>query len=98
MWFLVRVWAALLSGVLLLGTFAIADPIPTYKEAGFHAIQDLIAAYYAGDGKWRSCDRSDCATSSSDWGVVAATYTLYLRWTQTHDSRLAGLMSQLAAA
>ncbi len=97
MWFLVRAWAALLSGVLLLGTFASADPTPTFQEAGFHAVQDLIAGYYTGDGKWRTCDRSDCAASNSDWGVDAATYTLYLRWQQTHDSRIAGLMSQLAA-
>ncbi len=98
MWFLVRVWAALLSGVLLLGTFASADPTPTFKEAGFHAIQDLVAAFYAGDGKWRSCDRSGCSTSNSDWGDDAATYTLYLRWMETHDSQIGGLMSQLAAA
>ena len=97
MWFLVRAWAALLSGVLLYGTVALADPTPTFAQAGIRAAGDLVSAFYAGDGKWRTCDRSDCSTSNSDWGVDAATYSLYLEWTQTHDVKTMRLMSQLSA-
>ena len=97
MWILVRAWAVFLSSVVLLGTVAYATPSPTFSQAGLRAARDLVADYYAGDGKWRTCNRDECATSNSDWGVDAATSTLYLRWSQTHNPQIAQLMSQLIA-
>ena len=100
MWFIVRAWAALLSGVLLYGSVALADPTPApaFSQAGVRAVRDLVSNFYNGDGKWRTCDRADCSTSNSDWGVDAATYALYIEWAQTHNSQIVRLMSQLAAA
>ncbi len=98
MWFLVRAWAALLSGLVFFTALsAHADPIPTFSEAGLKAGRDLVTAFYDGHGKWRSCDRDACAISNSDWGADSATDTLYLQWATTHDARIAGLMSQLVA-
>jgi hypothetical protein len=98
MWFLVRAWAALLSGlVFFAAAAAYADPVPTFSEAGARAAHDLVSAFYTGDGKWRTCNREECATLNSDWGADAATYALYLRWTQSHDASVASLLSQLTA-
>ncbi|HET9030198.1 MAG TPA: hypothetical protein VFN49_08475 [Candidatus Aquilonibacter sp.] len=70
----------------------------TFEQAGFHAVHYLLQNFYAGGGKWRTCDQASCATARGDWGVDAATYTLYLRWEQTHNPEFERRMSELLDA
>jgi hypothetical protein len=92
---LLRTWALALCGVVLLGTAIHADPQTTFQQAGFRAVHDLLRDYYAGNGSWRECNRSDCATANGDWGADSATYALYLRWSDTHNPEFAARMAEL---
>lgn len=93
----VRAWAVLLC-VIVLAAPAIANPAPTFEEAGFSAVHDMIRDFYAGGGQWRTCDRSDCTTSNRDWGVDSATSTLFMRWTQTRNPEFAQRFAELLDA
>jgi hypothetical protein len=67
----------------------------SFAQAGNDAERTLLGTYYAGDGLWRACDSAACDKSNSDWGDDSATYALYLRWSSTHDARLASILGSL---
>jgi hypothetical protein len=68
----------------------------TFSRAGDDAVSTLLGVLYAGDGLWRDCNQPACRQANSDWGADSATDTLYLRWTATHDPKVAAVMAQLA--
>jgi len=76
----------MLSLLLATGTFALA---------GSDATRALLTDYYDGAGAWRSCNAVSCASSNADWGADAATDTIYLRWSATHDPQLAAVADRL---
>jgi hypothetical protein len=86
--------AALLS-VLSLVAGASAAPTTTFAAAGNRAEDTLLHVWYAGNGQWRICDAPDCGKWNRDWGADALTYTFYLRWTATHDKRIASTLKAL---
>jgi hypothetical protein len=73
-------------------------PPRTLAVAGTRATVTLLNVYYAGGGRWRTCDAPDCATSDSDWGVDSLTYALTQRFQQTRDTRIRPVLRSLAAA
>ncbi len=92
-----RICAFVLAALVLI-TFqspANATPSPTFSKTADEATSTLLDVLYAGDGMWRSCNQSTCAKMNSDWGADSATYTLYLRWSGTHDTRIRTVLSQL---
>ena len=91
----------LLVAVILfvqVGSAAHAAALPTFSSAGTEATATLLNVYYAGSGMWRTCNRSTCRTTDSDWGADSATSALYLRWNATHDPKLRSIASELLAA
>jgi hypothetical protein len=92
--------AAALFCVALIAQFthaAGADTGVPFATSGALAVRDLLADYYDGSGAWRTCDDAACASTASDWGADAATDTLYLRWSQTHEAQLAAIADRLVA-
>ena len=69
----------------------------TFAEAGADAEATLLHIFYAGNGLWRDCNLRDCHAENRDWGVDAATYTLYLRWKTTQDPIVATLTAALVS-
>ncbi|MGH2935754.1 MAG: hypothetical protein ACRDL2_14750 [Gaiellaceae bacterium] len=83
------------AAALLLSTAAVASaagqakpPKQTFAAAGSRAVATLLDVYYAGNGLWRQCNASACATGNSDWGYDSLTFTLALRYGATHDPKL----------
>jgi hypothetical protein len=93
-----RIFAFVLAALVLV-TFqpvpARATPAPTFSKTAEDATATLLDVLYAGGGMWRSCNQSTCKTTNSDWGADSATYTLYLRWSITHDTRIRTVLSEL---
>jgi hypothetical protein len=75
-----------------------ATSAPTFSRAAEEATATLLDVLYAGDGMWRKCNQSTCKTTNSDWGADSATYTLYLRWSVTHDARIRSVLAELLDA
>lgn len=96
-----RVCAFLVAAIVL---FAIpvspahATGAATFSKTADEATSTLLDVLYAGGGLWRDCNKADCHTTNSDWGADSATYTLYLRWTATHDPRIRNVMAELLDA
>lgn len=67
----------------------------TFFQAAEQAQATLMNVFYAGNGSWRDCNDPNCRQSDSDWGADSATYSLYLRWTITHDPSIGATMAQL---
>jgi hypothetical protein len=86
-----RLLAFTLAAVVAL---APAEP-ESFAAVGGRAVTTLLGVYYAGNGLWRQCDASDCATGNSDWGLDSLTYTLALRYRETHDRKLLGPLASL---
>lgn len=74
---------------------ACATPAPTFSKTADEATATLLDVLYAGDGMWRACNQTACQKTNSDWGADSATYTLYLRWSVTHDTRIRSVLAQL---
>jgi hypothetical protein len=54
--------------------------------------------FNAWDGKWNMCVPDiGCGSTNIDWGAESLTYTLYLRWITTQNSRLVSLFTALAS-
>lgn len=81
-----------IAAVVLLGATAAPQ---TFAQAGDSAAATLTHVWYAGSGLWRDCDLPTCHTENQDWGVDSATYTLYLRWRNTHDSAIVPIAKSL---
>jgi hypothetical protein len=86
---------ALAFFLLFVPRVAHAAPAATYSEAAAQAHSTLMQVFYAGNGSWRDCNTLGCRARDSDWGADSATYSLYLRWTTTHDPSIAFTMAQL---
>lgn len=82
----------ILAGLALLAV--VATPI-TFHRAGSDAVDAMVRVFYTGDGKWRECAAADCHASNQDWGVDSMTYTLWLHWKTTKDSKVAPIMDAL---
>jgi hypothetical protein len=67
----------------------------TFAAAGDRAEDTLLHYWYAGEGQWKICDAPDCGRWNRDWGADALTYATYLRWTGTHDPRIAAKLGAL---
>jgi hypothetical protein len=95
----IRLATAAAALVLAMLTFGATSSVPTttFAAAGFRAEDTLLRLWYAGKGQWRICDAPDCGKWNRDWGADALTYALYLRWTATHDKRIANTLKALIA-
>jgi hypothetical protein len=74
-------------------------PPATFQAASDAALATLTNVFYA-DGNWRLCVPNVCgilAYDDFDWGADAMTYTLYLRWTTSHDASIPAMMTALDA-
>jgi hypothetical protein len=71
------------------------NPTTTFAAVGNRAEDTLLHLWYAGKGQWRICDAESCGKWNRDWGADALTYALYLRWTATHDKRIATTLKAL---
>ncbi len=68
---------------------------PTFNGAGNKAASTLVHVYYAGHGKWRSCDVSNCGAANIDWGDDSLTYALAIRESTTSSSKLVPVFQAL---
>jgi hypothetical protein len=98
--FIARLCALLVAVIFFVEASSVARAavLPTFSSAGADATATLLDVYYAGKGMWRTCNQAACRTSDSDWGADSATFTLFLRWSTTHGSKLAAIASDLLAA
>ncbi|MDE2573607.1 MAG: hypothetical protein KGM44_13920 [bacterium] len=94
----IEIAAATVAMLLLLAAAPARAAPATFGEAGRQALAALVRLYYAGDGRWRECDRAACRKANRDWGADSATYTLHLRWRAAHDRRVVPLIAALVAA
>lgn len=69
-----------------------------YAIAGNQAAATLMRVFYAGTGLWRNCNRRICQANDSDWGADSATYTLYLRWSTSHNPAIRHVAQALASS
>ncbi len=67
----------------------------TFAAAGRQAESTLVRVLYAGNGLWNQCGPPGCGLSNRDWGVDSLTYAVWLRWSTTHDARLAPILRAL---
>jgi hypothetical protein len=95
-----RVSAWLLVVVTLVLSFLLPQQASAaeadFAESGEQATRTLLTQLYA-SGAWRECNAPDCGSATSDWGVDAQTYALYLRWSSTHDPAIPPVLRALAA-
>jgi hypothetical protein len=68
-----------------------------FADAGEQATRTLLSVLYVRDGAWLECNAADCRTATSDWGVDAQTYALYLRWATSRDARIPPVLAALSA-
>jgi hypothetical protein len=93
-----RIWLAAGAVALTLLPAATAAPrTTTFGALGAQAAATLLHVFYDGRGHWNQCGPPGCGASNRDWGVDSLTYTLYLRWTTTHDPRLRATLRALIA-
>jgi hypothetical protein len=71
---------------------------PTLRSFADQAYATLLSQFYDGNGGWRECTDPTCGTSNRDWGVDSLTYTLFLRWVATGDSRIISYMDALSSS
>jgi hypothetical protein len=77
----------------------LSSPVPTnYRDLANEAVGALLRSFYAGRGLWRDCPESRCWVHNGDWGSDALSDTLYLRWRETGDPMVPGILSELAGS
>lgn len=69
----------------------------TFASAGDAAMATLVEQLYDGNGLWHDCPAAMCRTHNHDWGSDSLTYTLYVRWSATHDAAVPPLLKKLSA-
>jgi hypothetical protein len=84
------------GGALDYSPHAPLPPATTFAEYGNQAETALLRDMYAGDGLWFACD-GGCGKGNRDWGNDSLTYTLYLRWSVTHDPSLVPIFKALTS-
>ncbi len=94
---LTRAFAVFLAAIFSCAGALFAEAPPTFGDAGTAAAGALLRDFYAGGGKWRTCDRSGCSRTNSDWGADAATGALYLRWRALHEAVVTATLDELEA-
>jgi hypothetical protein len=56
----------------------------------------LERTFYNGTGLWHMCSGMRCSTKNRDWGSDSLTYSLWFRWSLTHDPAIPPLIRTLA--
>jgi hypothetical protein len=86
----------LLGALVFLIDTDCAQRATTFADYGDRAVSSLERYFYAGSGAWYTCS-GGCEARNRDWGVDSLTYTLYLRWSVTHDVSLVPLFESLGS-
>jgi len=67
----------------------------TFAALGRQATSTLTHTLYARNGYWNQCGPPGCGVANRDWGVDSLTYSLWLRWSTTHDKTLVPILRAL---